>query len=101
MALDLYENNVSKKIIVTGDHGTKDHDESGVMKEFLVKRGVPSENIFMDHAGFSSYDSIYRAKEIFGAKKIVIVTKKYNLYRSLYIAKKMGIDSYWIPTDDI
>ena len=53
----------------------------------------------MDHAGFSSYESIYRAKEIFEAKKIVIVTQKYHLYRSLYIANKLGIEAYGVSAD--
>ena len=59
----------------------------------------PSEDIFMDHAGFETYDSMYRAKKIFGAKKVVIVSQKYHLYRSLYIAKKMGLDAYGVSSD--
>ena len=68
-AIDLYQNNVSSKIIMSGDHGKQDYDEVNTMKNFAIDKGVPSESIFMDHAGFSSYESIYRAKEIFGAKK--------------------------------
>ena len=86
-AIDLYQNNVSSKIIMSGDHGKQDYDEVNTMKNFAIDKGVPSESIFMDHAGFSSYESIYRAKEIFGAKKIVIVTQKYHLYRALYIER--------------
>ena len=69
------------------------------MKNFAIDKGVPSESIFMDHAGFSSYESIYRAKEIFGAKKIVIVTQKYHLYRALYIANQLGIEAYGVGAD--
>lgn len=97
--IDLYKSNVSDKIIVTGDHGKKEYDEVSVMKKFLVNRGIPSENIFMDHAGFSTYESIYRAKKIFKVNKIVIVTQKYHLYRSLYIAKKLGLDAYGVSSD--
>ncbi len=95
--------NTSRRItiIVSGDHGTKEYDEVTVMKKYLVQKGVPSSDIFMDHAGFSSYDSIYRAKEIFGAKNIVIVTQKYHLYRCLYIAKSLGISAYGEPAEDI
>ena len=77
--VSLYNNGVAPKIIVSGDHGTEEYDEVNIMKQFAIDKGVPSEDIFMDHAGFSSYDSIYRAKEIFGAKKILIVTQKYHL----------------------
>ena len=97
--IDLYKNNVSNKIIMSGDHGQEEYDEVNVMKKFAIEKGVPSENIFMDHAGFSSYESIYRAKEIFGAKKIVIVTQKYHLYRALYIANKLELDAYGVNSD--
>ena len=97
--IDLYKNNVSSKIILSGDHGQEEYDEVNVMKKFAIEKGVPSENIFMDHAGFSSYESIYRAKEIFGAKKIVIVTQKYHLYRALYIANKLELDAYGVNSD--
>lgn len=98
-AISLYEKNVSAKIIMSGDHGRKEYDEVNIMKDFAIEKGVPSENIFMDHAGFSSYESVYRAKEIFGAKKIVIVTQKYHLYRSLYIANQLEIEAYGVGAD--
>ena len=97
--VSLYENNVSTKIIMSGDHGREEYDEVNIMKKFAIEKGVPSEDIFMDHAGFSSYESIYRAKEIFGANKIVIVTQKYHLYRALYIANQLGIESYGLGAD--
>lgn len=97
--ISLYKNNVSNKIIMSGDHGTKEYDEVNVMKQFAIERQVESEDIFMDHAGFSTYDSIYRAKEIFQAKKIIIVTQKYHIYRALYIAEKLGIEAYGVNSD--
>ena len=98
-AISLYEKNVSSKIIMSGDHGRKDYDEVNIMKNFAIEKGIPSEDIFMDHAGFSSYESIYRAKEIFQAKKIIIVTQEYHLYRSLYIANRLGLEAYGIGAD--
>ena len=98
-AIELYEANVSPKIIMSGDHGTDEYDEVNTMKDYAIEKGVPSENIFMDHAGFSTYESIYRAKEIFGAKKIVIVTQKYHLYRALHIANSLGIEAYGVGSD--
>lgn len=98
-AIELYKNNISSKIIMSGDHGKADYDEVNIMKNFAIEKGVTSEDIFMDHAGFSSYESVYRAKQIFKAKKIIIVTQKYHLYRALYIANKLGIEAYGVGAD--
>lgn len=95
----LYKQGTTKKIIMSEDHSREDYDEVKIMKEYAESEGVPSEDIFMDHAGFSSYDSVYRAKEIFGVQKMIIVTQKYHLYRSLYIAKKLGIEAYGIESN--
>ena len=92
-AIKLYKDGVSKRIIVSGDHGKKYYDEVNVMKDYLIDNGIDSNNIFMDHAGFSTYDSIYRAKNIFQANDIVIVTQEYHLYRSLYLAKRLGLNA--------
>ena len=92
-AIILYYEHKAPKIIMSGDHGKDEYDEVNVMKEYAIKNGVPSEDIFMDHAGFSTYDSIYRAKEIFETKNIIIVTQKYHLYRSLYIANNLNINA--------
>ena len=95
-SVDLYRENISNKIIVSGDHGRVHYDEVNVMKNYLIDKDIQSEDIFMDHAGFSTYDSIYRTKEIFKTKKVVIVTQKYHLYRALYIADKLGLEAYGI-----
>ena len=98
-SLELYELGASEKLLMSGDHGRDDYDEVNVMKSFVVDRGVPSENVFMDHAGFSTYESIYRAKEIFGAEKIIIVTQGYHLYRAIYIAQALGLEAYGVASD--
>ena len=97
--INLYKKNVSNKILMSGDHGRKGYDEVSIMKKFAIEKGVPSEDIFMDHAGFSTYESIYRAKEIFQAKKIIIVTQEYPLHRALYIANRLGIEAYGVGSD--
>ena len=97
--INLYKNNVSNKLIMSGDHGRAEYDEVNIMKNYAIEKGVKSEDIFMDHAGFSTYDSIYRAKEIFGANKIIIVTQKYHLYRALYISEKLEINSYGVASN--
>ena len=98
-AIKLYKEGVSNKIIMTGDHGTKEYDEVNIMKQYAIDAGIPSEDIFMDHAGFSTYESIYRARDIFKVKKMVIVTQEYHLYRALYIANSLGVKSYGVNSD--
>lgn len=99
--IEIYKNGTVSKLIMSGDHGTEDYDEVNVMKAYATERGVKSEDVFMDHAGFSTYESIYRARDIFEAKKIVIVTQSYHLYRALYIAEKLGVDAVGVSADTI
>ena len=98
-AVELYKNGVAPKIIMSGDHSSDEYNEVASMKRYAVEAGVPSEDVFMDHAGFSTYETMYRAKEVFGAKKVVIVTQEYHLYRSVYIAEKLGMEAYGVASD--
>ena len=97
--IKLYEEGVSPKIMMTGDNGTNGYDEVNVMKNYAKEKGVPSEDIFMDHAGFSTYESVYRAKAIFEVERVVIVTQEYHLHRALYIANQLGLEAYGVPSD--
>ena len=97
--IELYEKKSAPKLLMSGDHGRPEYDEVNTMKNFAKENGVPSIDIFMDHAGFSTYESIYRAKEIFGADKIIIVTQEYHLHRALYIAKGLGVEAYGVSSD--
>lgn len=99
VAQELYEKNKADKIIVSGDHGQNDYDEVNAMKTFLKTEKVPAQNIFMDHAGFSTYESVYRARDIFKTKKIIIVTQEYHLFRALFIARALGLDAYGVASD--
>ncbi len=97
--IELYENGASTKMLMSGDHGREHYDEVNVMKNFAVERGVASEDIFMDHAGFSTYESMYRAKEIFKAEKVLIVTQDYHLYRAIYDARALGLEAYGVASN--
>ncbi len=98
-AIELYKKGIAPKLLMSGDHGSEDYGEVNVMKKYAIDKGVPSEDIFMDHAGFSTYESIYRAKEIFGAQRVVVVTQKYHLYRALYIGRSFGMDVCGVSAD--
>ena len=97
--IELYKAGVSDRLLVSGDHGTIEYDEVNARKNYAIEHGVPSEHIFMDHAGFSTYDSMYRARDVFQVKKVIIVTQEFHLYRSLYIANKLGLDAYGVASD--
>lgn len=98
--IELYEK-TGIKLLLSGDHGTNGYDEVNTMKDIVLNRNIPKEDVFLDHAGLSTYDSIYRAKYVYGINKMVIVTQKYHLYRALYIANKLGIEAYGIAADNI
>ncbi len=97
--ISLYDEALVPKLIMSGDHGSTEYDEVNIMKSYAIDKGVKSNDIFMDHAGFSTYETIYRAKKIFEADSIIIVTQKYRLYRALYIAERLGIRAYGVSAD--
>lgn len=97
--IDIYENGLCKTLLMSGDHGHSDYDEVNCMKSYAATAGVPTEDIFMDHAGFSTYESMYRARDVFGAKRVMIVTQEYHLYRALYVAKSLGLDAVGVSAD--
>ena len=97
--LEVYHAGAAPKLLMSGDHGRKEYDEVNAMKQYAIENGVPSEHVFMDHAGFSTYETVYRAKEIFEADKVIIITQEYHLYRALYIADKLGLEAYGVSAD--
>jgi len=97
--VELYNFGAAPKLLMSGDHGRSDYDEVYAMKTYAMDSGIPSEDVFMDHAGFSTYESIYRARDIFQAKKILIVSQEYHLYRALYIADALGLEAYGVSSD--
>ena len=92
-AIELYRAGAAPKLLMSGDHGQKDYDEVSVMRRYAMERGVPSEDIFLDHAGFSSYETMWRAANVFGVRRAIVVTQKYHLFRSLYDARAFGIEA--------
>ncbi len=97
--VELYKAGAAPKLLMSGDHGRAGYDEVGAMKRYALENGVPGEDVFMDHAGFSTYETVYRAKEVFKVKKALIVTQGYHLSRALYVAGRLGIEAYGVPAD--
>lgn len=98
-AISLYNQGISKRLLMSGDHGDDYHNEVRVMKEYAIAHGVPADDIFMDHAGFSTYDTMVRARDIFQVKTCVIVTQRYHLFRSVYIANGIGLQAQGYASD--
>lgn len=97
--VELFHAGAAPKLLMSGDHGTMTYNEVQSMKQYAIDNEIASSDIFMDHAGFSTYESIYRARDIFQAKKIIIVTQEYHLYRALYIAEALGLEAYGVHAD--
>lgn len=95
----LFHAGAAPKLLMSGDHGTTSYNEVRSMKQYAIDNGIASSDIFMDHAGFSTYESMYRAKEIFQVKKVLIVTQEYHLYRAIYVARSLGLDAYGVSAD--
>lgn len=97
--VELYQNGASPKLLMSGDHGRVTYDEVNAMKSYAIDRGISSSDVFMDHAGFSTYESMYRARDVFDVDSIIIVTQEYHLYRAVYIARALGLDAYGVACD--
>lgn len=95
-AVELYQAGWAGKLLMSGDNGREDYNEVGTMRAEAIAQGVPEEDIVTDHAGFSTYDSLYRARDIFGAERVVIVTQAYHLSRALYLAEALGLEAWGV-----
>lgn len=99
--IELYKSGAVKKLLFSGDNGQVEYNEVEAMKEYALKQGVKKKDIFLDHAGFSTYESVYRARSVFDVKNMVVVTQRYHEYRALYIAKKLGVAAEGIPAKSV
>ena len=98
-AIDLYRAGVSDRLLLSGDHGTVGYDEVTTMKTYAVEHGVAEQDIFLDHAGFSTYETMYRASSVYGAKSCVVVTQGFHLHRAVYLAERMDMQAYGVRAD--
>ena len=98
-AIDLYRAGKVEKILVSGDNGTVSHNEVNPVRVLLLKEGIPAQDIFLDHAGFDTYSSMYRARYIFGVSSLVIATQSFHLPRAVFIARELGMEAYGMNAD--
>lgn len=97
--VELYEADWADKLLMSGDNRSQYYNELATMCQVAQDKGVPREDIVLDYAGLSTYDSLYRARDIFGVKKLVIVTQEYHLYRALYLARALGLEAWGVAAD--
>jgi vancomycin permeability regulator SanA len=98
-ALALWQDGRAPRILVSGDHGRASYDEPNAMRRWLETRGVPREAIFMDHAGFDTYSSVWRARHVFGAERVIVVTQRFHLARALFVAGRVGMGATGVAAD--
>ncbi len=99
VAIALYEARVAPKILLSGDNGQVNYNEVVVMQKYVLDAGVPVEDIFLDYAGFSTYESMYRARDVFLVETAVVVTQKYHLYRALQIGRALGLNVHGVASN--
>lgn len=97
--IEVYNSDCTDRLLMSGDHGREEYDEVNVMKNFAIEGGAIPNEVFMDHAGFSTYESMYRARDVFDVESLVIVTQKYHLYRAIYDARRLGLEAYGVAAD--
>lgn len=101
LGIYLFEQGYSSKLLLSGDNGEEYYDEVTAMRNYVLEQGIPEANVVCDYAGFSTYDSMYRAKGIFCAERVLVVTQGYHLWRALFIGKAIELDVYGAAADQM
>ena len=99
LEVELYQAGWADKLLMSGDNRSQDYNELATMHRVALEKGVPQADVVLDYAGLSTYDSLYRARDIFGVKKVVIVTQEYHMYRALYLARALGLEAWGVAAD--
>ncbi len=97
--LSLYRDGKVKRFLLSGDNRSSDYDEVNSMRNYLLRRNVPDSLIFVDPAGIDTYDSMYRSRAVFEVRDAIVVTQKFHLPRTLFIATQLGLDYYGFPAE--
>lgn len=95
----LYRQGKARKLLLSGDHGRPEYDEVNAMRQYVASRGIPPEDIFLDHAGFDTYDSLYRAQAVFQVHDAVVVTQRFHLARAIYTARALGLNAVGLEAE--
>ncbi len=99
--VNLYKSGKVQYIIVSGDNSKTNYNEPEDMKQELLKNGIPDSCIYLDFAGLRTFDSVIRAKEIFGQSRFVVVSQKFHNQRAICIGRRYGIEVYGLNAPDV
>ena len=100
-AVELYQAGKIRKIIVSGDNGSSDYNETGDMALELIAEGVAPEDVLSDYAGFRTLDSVVRARNLFGADELTVISQRFHCERAIYLASENGIDAIGFEADEV
>lgn len=98
-AISLYQNKKVSKILASGDNGTIHYNETKAMEKYFLDHGIQAQDIFLDYAGFDTYDSLYRARDVFQAQSLIVVTQNFHLNRAVYYGRALGMDVFGLSAD--
>lgn len=98
-AAGLYFSGKVEKLLMSGDNSSQFHDEPGAMREYALGLGIPDEDIILDYAGRRTYDTCYRARDIFNLESAILVTQAFHLPRALYTCNMLGVPAVGVPAD--
>jgi len=97
MAIELYKARKVNKLLMSGDNRFIRYNEPEHMRNYAIEQGVPAKDVVTDFAGRRTYDSIYRAKHVFGLNQLTVVTQDFHIDRSLFLCKIIGVDACGVP----
>ena len=100
-ALELYRAGKIRKIIVSGDNGRADYNETGDMARELIAEGVAPEDVLSDYAGFRTLDSVVRARNLFGASELTVISQRFHCERAIYLASEHGVDALGFEAEEV
>ncbi len=98
-AIALYQANLVSKVLVSGDNSTIEYNEVSPVRRYLISKGIPDEDIFLDHAGFDTYSSMYRARDVFAVTSVLIVSQSFHLPRAVFLARMLGLEGEGVNAD--
>ena len=98
-AASLYQSGKVDKLLMSGDNSTPSHNEPGAMRDYALGLGISEDDIILDYAGRRTYDTCYRARDIFNLNSAILVTQSFHLPRAIYTCNQLGVSAIGVPAD--
>ncbi|MGN9840508.1 SanA/YdcF family protein [Nonomuraea sp. H19] len=101
IAAELYQAGKVRALLLSGDNSRKDYDEPTVMRDYLRGKGVPDAVMVLDYAGFDTWDSCVRARKVFGAERVTVITQEFHLPRAVTLCRTAGLEAFGVGDDSV